>query len=473
VGLAESERLVRPLDRMSDQSAIDVIPDAVESSPIEPAFGSLMSGVAVTFATRLLILGCVVTSSVIVARWLGPEGTGALAVLNVTVALALQIGSAGIPSATTYFVAKDRVALGPVWTNGIVFSLAAGSIIAIGVIAVANLRPNIFNGVSGHLIAIVAISIPFQLITLLGLNLLLAVDRIRLMNSLDALSSFSILINSVLVLVIWRRGLAILVSFNTVAAIVLSLVLVSFVVRVSRRLNEHAATRSNFSLLKQMLVYGGKFYVSIFASFVIFRADLLIVNHFRGTQAAGVYAIASQFSFLLIMLPGVIASLLFPRVASRQDDTAAYAVDVTRHTSFIMLLVCLAAAGLSFLLPLVYGARFGDATIQLLIMLPGIFFISLESVLVQHFTGTGLPAMIPAFWFITMAINLGMNFALVPVWGARAAAINSSVSYVLIFILVAAYFSHKTGHNPLLVFAPRIHEFQNLFAKLQRRAFAK
>ena len=222
-----------------------------------------------------------------------------------------------------------------------------------------------------------------------------------------------------------------------------------------------------------MLVYGGKFYVSIFASFVIFRADLLIVNHFRGTQAAGVYAIASQFSFLLIMLPGVIASLLFPRVASRQDDTAAYAVDVTRHTSFIMLLVCLAAAGLSFLLPLVYGARFGDATIQLLIMLPGIFFISLESVLVQHFTGTGLPAMIPAFWFITMAINLGMNLALVPVWGARAAAINSSVSYALIFILVTAYFSHKTGHNPLLVFAPRIHEFQNLFAKLQRRAFAK
>lgn len=473
MGLAEPECLVRPLDRMSDQSAIDAMPDVVESSPIEPAFGSLMSGVAVTFATRLLILGCVVASSVIVARWLGPEGTGALAVLNVTVALALQLGSAGMPSATTYFVAKDRTLLGPVWTNGIIFSLGAGIVIAFGVIAIANLSPNIFNGISGRLISIVAISIPFQLITLLGLNLLLAVDRIRLMNSLDAMSSFLIFVNAVLVLVLWRRGLATLVSFNTGAAVVLSLVLVSFVARVSRRVNERAARRSDFSLLRQMLVYGGKFYVSIFASFVIFRADLLIVNHFRGAQAAGVYAIASQFSFLLIMLPGVIASLLFPRVASRQGDTAAYAVDVTRHTSFIMLLVCLAAAGMSFLLPFVYGARFGDATIQLLIMLPGIFFISLESVLVQHFTGTGLPAMIPAFWIITMAVNLGMNLALVPVWGARAAAINSSISYALIFVLVTAYFSHKTGHNPLLVFAPRIHEFQNLFAKLQRRAFAK
>src|SRR5436189_2704960 len=81
-------------------------------------FGSLASGVAVTFTTRLVILCCTIGSSVVVARWLGPEGTGALAVLNVTVALALQLGSAGLPSATTYFVAKDRSALAQVWTSG-------------------------------------------------------------------------------------------------------------------------------------------------------------------------------------------------------------------------------------------------------------------------------------------------------------------------------------------------------------------
>jgi O-antigen/teichoic acid export membrane protein len=222
-----------------------------------------------------------------------------------------------------------------------------------------------------------------------------------------------------------------------------------------------------------MLAYGLKFYVSIFAGFVIFRADLLIVNRFRGAQAAGVYAIATQFSLMLIMLPAVIASLLFPRVASREDETAAYTVEVTRHTSFIMIITCVAAAAASFALPLVYGARFGDATVQLLILLPGIFLISLESVLVQHFTGTGLPPAIPVFWIITMFVNLGLNLALVPAWGARAAAINSTVSYALIFVLVTAYFCRRTGHNPLLIISPRFYEFRKLFARLQRRAFAK
>src|SRR5436305_9119586 len=185
---------------MSDEPVItvDATSDVIAAAPIDPQFGSFASGVAVTFATRLLILVCVVGSSVVVARWLGPEGTGALAVLNVTVALALQLGSAGLPSATTYFVAKDRSALAQVWTSGIMFSFAAGVLIAIGLVTVASIRPDLFNGVSARLIAIVAISIPFQLLTLLGLNLLLAIDRIKLMNSLDALSSLLIFANSII-----------------------------------------------------------------------------------------------------------------------------------------------------------------------------------------------------------------------------------------------------------------------------------
>jgi O-antigen/teichoic acid export membrane protein len=451
---------------MTDRTA--TVPQPADEAMPE-VFGSLVSGVAVTLTTRLVILCCVIGSSVVVAHWLGPEGTGALAVLNVTVALALQLGSAGMPSATTYFVAKDRTLAAPIWANGLVFSVTAGALIALGVIAIANVRPTLFNGVPVGLIIIVAVSIPFQLVTLLGLNLLLAVDRIRLMNVLDALSSFLILLNAIGVLVLWRRNLTTLVWFNQTAAVIVSLFVIGVLARLTRRTG---ARGFDVILLKRMLIYGLKFYICIFAGFIIFRLDLLIVNRFRGAPEAGVYAIASQFSFLLIMLPGVIASLLFPRVASREAP-AAYAVDVTRHTSFVMLIVCVGGALASFALPLVYGARFADATIQFLILLPGVFFISLESVLVQYFTGTGLPAIIPWFWTITVAVNVGLNLAFVPAFGARAAAISSTASYALIFFLVAVYFGRKTGHNPWLVFAPRTSELRTLIAKLQRRALAK
>src|SRR5262249_30099301 len=233
-------------------------------------FGSFASGVAVTFTTRLVSLACVIGSSVIVAHWLGPEGTGALAVLNVTAALALQLGSAGIPSATTYFVARDRALAASIWRNGMVFGVAAGTCIALGIVAIANVRPTLFNGVPVGLITIVAVSIPFQLVTLVGLNLLLAIDRIRSMNVLDALSSFLILLNALAVLVLWRRNLTTLVWFNQAATIVVSLLVIGFLARLGGR---GGAKGFDAGLLKRMLVYGLKFYICIFAGFIIFRLD--------------------------------------------------------------------------------------------------------------------------------------------------------------------------------------------------------
>lgn len=426
-------------------------------------FGSFVSGVVLTFGTRLLMLAGVFGSGVIVARWLGAEGFGTYAVLNVTVALALQIGSAGLPSANTFFIARDRAIARPAWANAIIFALIAGTILTSAVLILAWLKPSLFGGVSVRLVAVAAISIPFQLLFLLGLNVLLALDRIRQLNFFDALLPALVLVNAVIVLIVLREQLFALIAFNTVAGIILTLLVAAYTFREVSTYNPSGQANPDLQLLKAMLVYGVKFYISIMAGAIIFRADLLIVNRFRGAAEAGVYAVASQFSFLLLMLPGVIATLLFPRVAASRDQSGEFAVQVTRHTTLVMLMMCLATAAFSFVLPLIYGARFSDATVQLLILLPGIFFMGLESVLVQHFTGTGLPATIPIFWVITVAFNLGLNLLLVPAFGARGAAVTSTLSYALIFLLVAVYFSMKTGRGPAETFMLRAHEVRHLF----------
>src|SRR2546428_5667200 len=105
-----------PLSSMSNQTIIgaptEITPEAV--TQIEAgAFGSFASGVALTIVTRLLMLLGTVGSSVIVGRWLGPEGLGSLAVLNTMIVLVLSIGSLGLTSANTYFIAKNRQTLAP------------------------------------------------------------------------------------------------------------------------------------------------------------------------------------------------------------------------------------------------------------------------------------------------------------------------------------------------------------------------
>jgi len=418
----------------------------VEAPELEnPVFGSFFSGVALTFGTRLLMLAGVFGSGIVIARWLGTDGFGVYAVVNVTVALALQIGSAGLPSANTYFIARDRDTVGPVWANAFAFAWVVGSLLAVGVLALAWFRPSLFGGVSTRLLAIAAISIPFQLLFILNLNVLLALDRIRQLNLFDGLLPALVLVNAVVALVLLHRQLTFLIALNTIVGSVLSLVLIIYLRKLIARKTQSRPVRPELPLLKKMLAYGLKFYVSIMAGTIILRADLLIVNHFRGAAEAGVYGVASQFSFLLLMLPGVIATLLFPRVAATQDDRGEFAVQVTRHTTLVMLIICLGAGALAFVLPSIYGARFADATFQLLILLPGIFFMGLESVLVQHFTGTGLPAAIPSFWLITLVFNISLNLLVVPIFGARGAAMISTLSYALIFALVLGYFVRSTN----------------------------
>src|SRR5689334_9959363 len=431
----------------------------------QSAFGSFLSGVVLTFGTRVLMLAGVFGSGVVIARWLGPDGFGVYTVVNVTVALVLQIGSAGLPSANTYFIARHRQNVGAVWANAIAFAMVIGSLLAAGVLALAWFRPSLFGGVSSLLLAIAAISIPFQLLFILNLNVLLALDRIRQLNLFDGLLPALVLVNAIVTLVMLHKQLTFLIALNTIVGIALSLVLMIYLRRI---IDDKTASRArpDAHLLKTMLAYGMKFYVSIMAGTIILRADLLIVNRFRGAAEAGVYGIASQFSFLLLMLPGVIATLLFPRVAATQDDRGEFAVRVTRHTTLVMLITCLGAIALAYLLPFIYGAHFGDATIQLLILLPGIFLMGLESVLVQHFTGTGLPAAIPWFWVITVAFNIGLNLLVVPKFGARGAAVNSTLSYALIFLLVAVYFRMKTGRGAAETFILRVHELRRLL-KLQ------
>jgi O-antigen/teichoic acid export membrane protein len=416
-----------------------------------------------TFGARLLMIVNSVGAGVIVAHVLGVTGVGELAVINVSIATLVQLASFGLPSANTFFIAQDTRRFRTVATNSILFALLFGSLLAIGLYLVALRRPDWFGNVATNLIGIAAIAIPFQLITLIGLNILLAIGRVRDFNILDLAGQSFVLINSLVALILLHRGLPELVSLNTIASVGVGIVIVGLILVSGSRLDHgNSRWRTDLSLFSQMMRYGLKFHVSILAGALIFRADLLVVNHFRGAAEAGVYSVASQMALMLMLLPGVIATLLFPRVASEQDQRGETTCMVTRHATFVMFILCLAAAPLSFLLPVVYGPAFAESSWQLLILLPGVFLVGLQSVLVQHFNALGLPKVIPIFWIVTLGVNVALVFAFVPWFGARGAAIASTISYSLIFVLVAVYFQRTTGRPLSDAFVLRRAEFVRL-----------
>ena len=404
--------------------------------------------VAWTLATRLVMIVNSVVAGVIVARWLGVTGVGELAVINVAVATVVQLGSFGLPSSNTYFIAQDQAHFRAATINSLLFASVMGSFLALALSVLSSIRPDWFGFLSPRLILVASIQIPFQLLTLIGLNILLAGGKIREFNLLDLASQSFVLINALLALIVFGLGLDALVKLNTAASILVTIVTSVLLIKTAKDFVQ-SRWRADVALLRRMISYGLKFHISVLAGALIFRADLLVVNHFRGPAEAGVYSVATQFSLLLMLLPSVIATLLFPRVTAEQDPNGETTWLVTRHTAVIMLICCLVTVPVSFLLPLVYGPAFAESTTLLLILLPGVFLIGLESVLVQHFNALGLPRAIPVYWIVTLIVNLVLVFALVPQFGAYGAAVASTVSYALIFCLVALYFQSTTRRSAM------------------------
>lgn len=416
-----------------------------------------------TLSARLLMVAGSLAASIIVARWLGASGFGALAVLNVTVAIALQLGSGGLPSANTYFIARDDRLLGPAWANALIFAVAGGGALALSIVGLAFIRPSLFGQVSLALLFIAALSIPFQLVILLGLNIFLGLGQVGRFNLLEGVAQSFTLLNSVAALVLLRKGLWTLVTLNTAAGFLVSVLIAWMIGRLIARQRDGAHARPSLQLFKRMARYSLKVHIALVAAMLLVRADLLVVNYFRGEQEAGVYAVASQVAAMLMLVPGVVGTLLMPRATAARDESGQLTMRATRHMAFIMLLICLLAAPASLLLPTLYGAPFAAASLQLLILLPGVYLIGVESVLVQHFNSTRLPRAIPLFWLATLVTNVVLNLLLVPRFGALAAAATTTFSYTMIFALVVLYFRSETGNSLAATLLLSSRELRELF----------
>jgi O-antigen/teichoic acid export membrane protein len=401
-------------------------------------------GVVLTLAVRVFMAANSVLAGLLVARLLGAESLGVFVVLNVTVSLVIQLASFGLPTANIYFAAKNRDELVPAAINSILFALVIGGAFALLVwFSAAALLP----GVPRDLTAVGLLSVPFQLITVIVTTLFLSQSEVKRFNFFEFLNQSFVVTNAVVALLILKGGLWTLVSFNTATSAAVSLLTVGLFYRYLITRSEETKWRSDFGLLRRMMRYAIKAHILWAATFLVYRLDLLIVNYFRGAAEASVYAVATQCTLFLLLLPYAVSHLLQGRVAATQDEGGEFTCRVARHTSMLLLAACiLSVPGVLFIFRL-YGPAFADLPVQLWILLPGVYFVGIQAVLAQHFVGTGLPPKLPGIWIIMVAMSITSNLIVVPQFGARGAAMVSTACYTLVFIAVFIFFKSRTGHK--------------------------
>jgi len=409
--------------------------------------------VALTLLGRGLVVGVGLVSSVVTARWLGPEGRGLLAALSVLTGLSLQFGNPGLHTGNVYVVARQPERTRGVLGNTLIVSLVAGMLAAIVACAAALVGPGWFPGIPFPLIALTAAVLPFQFMILLYQNTLLGMGETAAFNLFEVG-------NKIVTFVLLAAWLVILGGGAAGAAALFAGMAVLYGGASALYCHRRVPFRPvlDRTLLGEMLRYGVRVYLSCLLAFLVIRSDLLLVNYFLGTAEAGVYSITVQIADTLLLLPVTVGMILLPRVAGerseRQEEVTAR---VLRHTAMMLAGLCLAAGILvGPMVRLLYGESFSGAILATRLLLPGVLALGLNGVLMNHFGGRGMPAITAVAPAAGLLLNVALNVAVIPRFGIAGAALTSSLAYGLMLLLSLAAFLRggRIGLMKSLVVSP-------------------
>ncbi len=389
--------------------------------------------VAETYATQLLRVGIGLLISAILARALGPAGLGLYGVAVAIGTLGIQLANGGLHISNTYYVAKNRALLPALLGNALRISLLGGSVLGGGAWIVFLCWPALAP-LSGSLLTLALAWIPVGLAYLLLLNLLLGLQMVRAYNGIE-LGNRLLSLGLIVLLVALRVARV----ETTLIASLIALLVSSGVALWCLRSLSSVYPRVSMPLFKDTIGVGFRAYLVCLFSFLVLRIDLLMVKYMLGAEQAGYYSVAATIADYVSMFAAVVALILFPKLSALSDN--AEKLRMAKRAAFgtgvaLLPAVVVAAAFAKFLIPLLFGSAFLPAASALIWLLPGIFFLGIEVVIVQFLNSQGFPSSLIVLWAVSTVLNIGLNLWAIPRHGITGASAVSSISYFLVFSVV-------------------------------------
>ncbi len=434
------------------------------SSPADTLFNRFQTGFGHISLLRGAGIAALFALTILVSRTLGPGGQGVYATILVVTGVAVQVGNCGLHAANTYLVAGNPNRASTLARHSMLWSLVVGAALAGNLVALAHFSPPLWGELDPRNFLIFTLAIPFLLATLLLQGLLLGLHRTRAYLSIEVMGRLALLVATALALLRFHTGLTTFVLLWTLAQVATGIGYALY----SRQIVGRPARPAQESLLKSALRYGVRAYLTSLFGFLVLRSDILLVNYFVGTSAGGIYSVAGLLSEQMLLLPALLGTALFPLVSSDPAGGQQLTPKVMRHVTPLLLLVCALAALLAR--PLVvffYGREFAQAGTMFLILLPGIFLLSLQVVLAHHLAGTGYPWGMVYIWGGGFLLNLLANLYAIPRWGMVAAAVVSTLTYSFVFLLILRLYRHQSRTDLSDLFRPRRDELRLLLERIR------
>jgi O-antigen/teichoic acid export membrane protein len=161
-----------------------------------------------------------------------------------------------------------------------------------------------------------------------------------------------------------------------------------------------------------------------------------MVKYMLGSKQAGYYSIAVSMADMVYLLPAVIGIILFPKLSAMASNPEKWIF--TKKISLRLGVVMLVVVSVAILLAeptvrILFGKDFLPSVMPFSILMPAIFFYSMNAILDHFLAAIGFPLWTLIVWAIGLLINVVLNIYWIKSNGIVGAAFASLVAYAFIY----------------------------------------
>ena len=389
--------------------------------------------VGTTLFTQLAKLILLVANSAIIARWLGPEGKGIVALALLVPGMLGLFLSGGIGVANVYFVGSRRLDASTLVANSLGFAIPTVVLgfAIVSVMAITGLLESMVPGVSLNLLLLAMLGFPLNLLNGYFSTILQGLQRIIILNVLSLVQGALVLMLTFLLVVVFPLGVpgALLAQLGAHAVNIVMLGL------VLRREGGVFTPRWDLPIMRSTLSFALRGHIGNVLQFFNYRLDMFLVNYFLNPAEVGIYTVSARLAELMWNLPNAVSFVIFPKAAASKAETMnVFTPKVFRVT---LGLTTLGALGLAILgrplILLVYSSEFISAYTPMLALLPGVVLLGGAKVLTNEIAGRGYPHYNSITSGIALILTVIFDLLFIPRYGILGASIASSIAYSVIF----------------------------------------
>ena len=391
-------------------------------------FKGVVTNIGWLFADRILRMGVGLVVSVWVARYLGVEQFGTFNYAAAFVALFSTCASLGLPSLIIREIANEPEKKEQILGTTFWLQLLGGiATLLLAITTISILRHD--DPVTIGLVSILASVSIFQ-----------AFDTIDLWFQSQVNSKYTVLAKNAAFLVVTLFKILLinihapLLSFAWATLAEAAIGSVGLIYCYKLQGYFISMWKWDFHVAKKLLRESYPLIFSGMAVVIYMKIDQIMLGEMIGSQSVGIYSAATRISEIWYFIPTAIASSISPAIfsAKKEGDEILYYRRIQQLLRLLSKIAIIIAVPMSFLsgdvVTILFGSEYSAAGPILAIHIWAAVFVFMGVGTSSWFIAEGLTYLTFRRSLIGAAINIILNFVLIPMYGGIGAAIATVIS---------------------------------------------